>query len=68
MRAVVYRGDDDEVKLPRGRWPPGADEGVANGQGLTSVANHRLERRAGQFDDRVILALRQKIGWLLESN
>ena len=62
------RGGDYEVKLPRVRWLPGADEGVANVQGLTSVENHRLERRAGQFEARVTLGVRDKIAWLLELN
>ena len=62
------RGGDYEVKLPRVRWLPGADEGVANVQGLTSVENHRLERRAGQFEARVTLSVRDKIAWLLELN
>ena len=61
-------GGDSEVKLPRVRWLPGADEGAANVQGLTSVENHRLERRAGQFEACVTLAVRQKIAWLLELN
>jgi len=60
------RGGDYEVKLPRVRWLPGADEGVANVQGLTSVENHRLERRAGQFEARVTLGVRDKIAWRLE--
>jgi mRNA interferase MazF len=60
------RGSDYEVKLPRVRWLPGADERVANVQGLASVENHRLERFAGQFDSRTILAVRHKIAWLLE--
>ena len=47
---------------------PGADDGVANVRGLTSVENHRLERRAGQFEARVTLAVREKIAWLLELN
>jgi hypothetical protein len=50
------------------RWLPGADDGVANVQGLTSVENHLLERRAGQFEGRVTLAVREKIAWLLELN
>ena len=62
------RGGDYEVRLPRVRWLPGTDEGVANVQGLTSVENHRLERRAGQFETRVTLAVRGKIAWLLELN
>ena len=62
------RGGDYEVGLPRVRWLPGADDGVANVQGLTSVENHRLERRAGQFEPQVTLAVRRKIAWLLELN
>lgn len=60
------RGGDYEVPLPRVRWMPGADEGVANVQGLTSVENHRLERRAGLFAPQVIRSVRDKIAWLLE--
>ena len=59
-------GGDYEVKLPRVRWLPGTGKGVANVQGLTSVENHRLERRAGQFEARVTLTVREKIAWLLE--
>jgi len=62
------RGGDYEVNLPRVRWLPGADEGVANVQGLTSMENHQLERRAGQFESRVTLSVREKIAWLLELN
>ena len=62
------RGGSYEVKLPRVRWLPGPDEGVANIQGLTSVENHRLERRAGQFEAQVTQAVREKIAWLLELN
>jgi len=62
------RGGDYEVKLPRVRWLPGADEGVANVQGLTSVENHRLERRAGQFEAHIISSVSDKIAWLLELN
>ncbi len=72
---VVSREDPDAeralcvcVPLPRVRWLPGTDEGVANVQGLTSVENHRLERRAGQFEARVTRAVRGKIAWLLELN
>jgi mRNA-degrading endonuclease toxin of MazEF toxin-antitoxin module len=60
------RGGDYEVPLPRVRWMPGADEGVANVQGLTAVENHRLERRAGRFEPEVIRSVRNKIAWLLE--
>jgi len=62
------RGGDYEVRLPRVRWLPGPDEGAANVQGLTSVENHRLGRRAGQFEPVVTMAVRGKIAWLLELN
>ena len=60
------RGGQYEVPLPRVRWLPGRDEGVANVQGLTSVENHRLARRAGQFEERVTLAVRESIAWMLD--
>ena len=61
-------GGDYEVALPRVKWLPGADEGVANVQGLSSIENHRLARRAGLFEARVIKSVRDKIAWLLELN
>ncbi len=63
---TMIRGGNYEVPLPRVRWMPGADEGVANVQGLTSVENHRLEKRAGRFEPEVTAAIREKIGWMLE--
>jgi len=60
------RGGDYEVPLPRVRWLPGNDEGVANVQGLTAVENHRLERRAGRYEPVVTRTVRGKIAWLLE--
>jgi hypothetical protein len=62
------RGGDYEVMLPRVRWLPGADEGAANVLGLTSIENHRLERRAGQFEKCVLQSVRHKMAWLLELN
>jgi mRNA-degrading endonuclease toxin of MazEF toxin-antitoxin module len=63
---TLIRGGDYEVALPRVRWLPGEEEGVANVQGLASVENHRLERRAGQFEPKVTQAVRRRIAWLLE--
>jgi mRNA-degrading endonuclease toxin of MazEF toxin-antitoxin module len=60
------RGGDYEVPMPRVRWLPGADEGVANVQGLTSVEHHRLLRRAGRFELPALRAVRNKLAWLLE--
>ena len=60
------RGGSYEVPMPRVRWLPGADLGVANVQGLTSIENHRLERRAGIFEKQALANVRGKIAWLLE--
>jgi mRNA-degrading endonuclease toxin of MazEF toxin-antitoxin module len=60
------RGGNYEVPVPRVRWMPGADEGVANVQGITSVEHHRQERRAGRFDPAVIQSVRKAISWMLE--
>jgi mRNA interferase MazF len=60
------RGGDYEVRIPRVRWMPGADEGVANVQGITSIEYRRLERRSGRFDPSVIAAVRKAIAWMLE--
>jgi len=60
------RGGSYEVPVPRVRWMPGADEGVANVQGITSVEHHRLERRAGRFEPAVIERVRKAISWMLE--
>ncbi len=60
------RGGNYEVPVPRVRWMPGADEGVANVQGITFVEHHRLERGAGRFDPAVIQSVRKAISWMLE--
>jgi mRNA interferase MazF len=60
------RGGHYEVQIPRVRWLPGADKGVANVHGITSVERHRLERRAGCFDAPVIKEVRATIAWMLE--
>jgi mRNA-degrading endonuclease toxin of MazEF toxin-antitoxin module len=60
------RGGACEVPVPRVRWLPGSDQGVANVQGLASVENHRLDRRAGMFEKPVLHSVREKIAWLLE--
>ena len=60
------KGGHYEVPLPRVRWMPGADEGVANVQGIVSVEHHRLERKAGRFDPAVINSARKAIAWMLE--
>ena len=48
------------------KWLPGADEGVANVLGITSIEHHRLERRAGRYEAPVVAAIRKRIGWVIE--
>jgi mRNA interferase MazF len=62
------RGGDYEVNLPRVRWMPGAAQGVANVQGITSIEFRRLERRTGRFDTPVITEVRKAVAWMLELN
>ena len=60
------KGSQYEVILPRVRWMPGSDQGAANVQGITSIEFHRLTRKAGRFEPRVIEDVRTAIGWALE--
>ena len=60
------RGGNYEVGIPRVRWLPGADAGVANVQGITAVEHYRLERRSGQFESTVVEQVRRAIAWMLE--
>lgn len=63
---TVIRGGNYEVPLPRVRWMPGAESGVANILGLEAVEHHRLERRAGRYELPVVAAVRKRIAWMLE--
>jgi mRNA interferase MazF len=63
---TTIRGGNYEVPLPRVRWMPGSDEGVANVLGIESVEHHRFERRAGRYDAAVIAAVRKKLAWMFE--
>jgi mRNA-degrading endonuclease toxin of MazEF toxin-antitoxin module len=45
---------------------PGAEDGVANVLGITSIEHHRLERRAGRYEPGVVAAIRKRIGWMIE--
>jgi mRNA interferase MazF len=58
------RGTRYEVKLPRVRWMPGADEGVANVQGITSIEYSRLEKRAARLDPQVLQQVRMRLAWI----
>ena len=62
------RGGNYEVSVPRVRWLPGADEGVANVQGITSIEFRRLERKAGRFEPAVFAEVRKAVAWMLELN
>jgi mRNA-degrading endonuclease toxin of MazEF toxin-antitoxin module len=63
---TMIRGGNYEVPLPRVRWMPGADEGVANVLGIESVEHHRFERRAGRYETDVLVAVRKCIAWMIE--
>jgi len=60
------KGGRYEVPVPHVRWLPGAQKGVANVQGIVSVEHHRLERRAGRFEQAVIESVREALAWMLE--
>lgn len=63
---TAIRGGNYEVPLPRVKWMPGSDPGVANVLGIESVEHHRFERRAGRYESPVMAAVRKKLAWLLE--
>ena len=63
---TTVKGGSYEVALPRVKWMPGAEQGVANVLGIESVEHHRFERRAGRYDPAVLSAVRARIAWMLE--
>ena len=63
---TTIKGGEYEVSLPRVKWMPGSDEGVANVLGIEAAEHHRFERRAGRYEATVIAAVRKRIGWMLE--
>ena len=63
---TAIRGGQYEVPLPRVKWMPGSEEGVANVLGIEAVEHHRFDRRAGRYESTVIAAVRKRIGWMLE--
>jgi len=63
---TTIKGGNYEVALPRVKWMPGSDPGVANVLGIESVEHHRFERRAGRYDPPVLAAVRDRIAWMLE--
>ena len=54
------------MPLPRVKWMPGQDEGVANILGTESVEHHRFERPAGRYEASVLAAARERIAWMIE--
>jgi len=63
---TTIRGGQYEVPLPRVKWMPGSDDGVANVLGIEAVEHHRFERRAGRYEAEVLVAARKRIAWTLE--
>jgi mRNA interferase MazF len=60
------KGGSYEVPIPRVRWMPGTQSGVANVLGITAVEHRRLERLAGRFFDSVLHNIRKRVAWMLE--
>ena len=60
------KGGQYEVPLPRVKWMPGSDDGVANVLGIEAIEHHRFERRAGRYDVSVLSDVRERIAWMLE--
>ena len=60
------KGGRYEVALPRVKWMPGSDDGVANVLGIQAIEHHRLERRAGCYELSVLASVRERIAWMLE--
>ena len=63
---TTIKGGAYEVGLPRVKWMPGSQQGVANVLGIASVEHHHFERRAGRYDATVLAAVRDRIAWMLE--
>ena len=63
---TTIKGGQYEVALPRVKWMPGSDDGVANVLGIEAIEHHRFERRAGRYEQTVVLAVRKRIAWMLE--
>jgi mRNA interferase MazF len=63
---TAVRGGSYEVPLPRVKWMPGSDKGVANVLGISAVEHHRFYRRAGRYEAAVLSAVRKRLAWLFE--
>ena len=60
------KGGKYEVPLPRVKFLPGNDRGVANVQGIAAVEHFRLGKRAGEFYPEVLAQVRDAPAYLLE--
>jgi mRNA-degrading endonuclease toxin of MazEF toxin-antitoxin module len=60
------KGGTYEVPLPRVKFLPGNDRGVANVQGVAAVEHFRLGKRAGEFYPEVLAQVRDALAYLLE--
>jgi mRNA interferase MazF len=60
------KGGAYEVPLPKVKFLPGNDRGVANVQGIAAVEHFRLRNRAGQFHPEVLAQIREALAYLLE--
>ena len=62
------RGGRYEVLLPKVRFLPGHDRGVANVQGVAAVEHFRLGKRAGEFHAEVLASVRDALAYFLDLN
>ncbi len=60
------KGGKYEVPLPRVKFLPGNDRGVANVQGIVAVEHFRLGKRAGEFYPEVLAKVREALAYFLE--
>ncbi len=60
------KGGHYEVPLPKVKFLPGNDRGVANVQGIVAVEHFRLDRRAGEFHPDILAQVRLALAYMLE--
>jgi mRNA interferase MazF len=63
---TAIKGGKYEVPLPRVKFLPGNDRGVANVQGIVAVEHFRLGKRAGEYHPEVLAQVRDALAYLLE--
>lgn len=60
------KGGNYEVPLPKVKFLPGNDRGVANVQGIAAVEHFHLGRHAGEFHPEVLAKVRDALAYLFE--